>query len=290
MPTTGRDERVLSLRQLNRTTLARQLLLERAALRVSGCVGRLVGMQAQLARPPFVGLWTRLKEFTREDLATEIDRRTIVKATFVRGTLHLLTADDYLKFRTTLQPVLTNALEAILKERSVTVDVAKLVDAARDFMRTQPRSFAELTTLLTSMVPDGDPGAMRYAVRTHLPLIQVPIHKAWSYPGNPRFTLADDWLGAALPTAPGPLPDLVRHYLAAFGPATVSDMQTWSYLPNLQPVFDVLNDELVCYRDERGRALFDLPHCQSKPKMHRLRCASYRSSTTSYSRIRIGHA
>jgi hypothetical protein len=135
--------------------------------------------------------------------------------------------------------------------------VAKLVDAAREFMRTQPRSFAELTTLLTSLVPDGDPGAMRYAVRTHLPLIQVPIQKAWSYPGNPRFTLADDWLGAVLPTHEQ-LPDLVRRYLAAFGPATVSDLQTWSYLPNLQPVFDMLKDELVCYRDARGRALFDL--------------------------------
>ena len=100
----GPDPRVLSLRQLNRTTLARQLLLERAALPVAGGVERLVGMQAQLARPPFVGLWTRLADFRREDLANAIDHRQIVKATFLRGTLHLLTADDYLKFRATLQP------------------------------------------------------------------------------------------------------------------------------------------------------------------------------------------
>jgi hypothetical protein len=250
--TTPHNERVLSLRQLNRTTLSRQLLLDRAALPVADCLERLVGMQAQLARPPYVGLWTRLENFSREDLANPIDDRHIVKATFLRGTLHLLTRSDYLKFRPTLQPVLTNALEAVLKERGAEVDVPRLVDAARELMRTQPRSFAEITTLVTGLIPDGDPGAMRYAVRTHLPMIQVPIQRIWSYPGNPRFTLADAWLGSALPTAQH-LPDLVKRYLAAFGPATVSDMQTWSYLPNLQPVFETLRPELVSYRDERRR-------------------------------------
>ena len=122
----------------------------------------------------------------------------------------------------------------------------------------QPRSFAELTTLLTGLVPDGDPGAMRYAVRTHLPLIQVPVAKTWSYPGNPQFTLADGWLGTALPNTEH-LGELVKRYLAAFGPATVADMQTWSYLPNLQPVFETLRPDLVWYRDERRRELFDLP-------------------------------
>jgi hypothetical protein len=224
-------------------------------------VERLVGLQAQLARPPYVGLWTRLEPpgSVQADLAQEIDHRRIVKATFLRGTLHLLSRDDYLKFRSTLQPVLATALQDVLKSRGAEVDVPRLVEAAREFMRIQPRSFAEITTLLTGLVPDGDPGGMRYAVRTHLPLIQVPIQKRWSYPGNPRFTLADVWLGSAPHTATH-LADLVRRYLAAFGPASVADMQTWSYLQNLQPVFDRLRDELVAYRDERGRTLFDLPH------------------------------
>jgi hypothetical protein len=247
---------VLSLRELNRTTLARQLLLERASMPVLGAVERLVGLQAQLARPPYVGLWTRLTDFTRDQLASEIDSRRVVKATFVRGTLHLLTTADYLNFRATLQPVLTSAFEDIVKQRGATVDVPRMVDAAREFMGPQPRSFAEITTLLTGLIPDGDPGALRYAVRTHLPMVQVPIQKDWSYPGNPRFALADDWLGTDVPVEEQ-LPDLVRRYLAAFGPATVNDMQTWSYLTNLQPVFDTL--ELVRYRDERGRQLYDLP-------------------------------
>jgi hypothetical protein len=136
-----------------------------------------------------------------------------------------------------------------------------MVAAARAFMQTEPRSFAELTTLLTDLVPDGDPGAMRYAVRTHLPLVQVPTETRWSYPGNPRFTLAETWLDTPLPDhgqADQRLPDLVKRYLAGFGPASVNDMQTWSYLADLQPVFDGLRPNLVVYRDERGRELFDL--------------------------------
>jgi hypothetical protein len=241
---------VLSLRQLNRTTLARQLLLKRADLSIVEGVERLVALQAQLARPPYVGLWTRIKDFARDDLAAQIECKRIVKATFLRGTLHLITMDDYLKFRATLQPVLTSALEAIVKGRGASVDVRKLVDAVREFMRDRPRSFAEITKLLTGLVPDGDPGAMRYAVRTHLPMVQVPIQKGWSYPGNPQFTPAEAWLGTAVPASEC-LPELVTRYLAAFGPATVKDMETWSYLADLQPVFETLRPELVVYRAEQ---------------------------------------
>ncbi|MCA1647285.1 MAG: winged helix DNA-binding domain-containing protein [Chloroflexi bacterium] len=254
----GPGERLLTLRELNRATLARQLLLERADLPVLAALERLVGMQAQQARAPYVGLWSRLKDFARADLATEIDRRAVVKATLLRGTLHLTTAADYVQFRATLQPVLTSALAAIVQERGANVDVTRLVQAARQFMLVKPRSFAEISTLLTGLEPDGDPGAMRYAVRTHLPMVQVPVQRAWSYPGNPTFTLANTWLGTDLPTSEH-LPDLVERYLAAFGPASVKDMQTWSYLTDLQPVFDTLRSDLVVYRAERGRELFDLP-------------------------------
>jgi hypothetical protein len=257
---------VLSLRELNRTTLQRQFLLERADLSVLEAVERLVALQAQLARPPYVGLWTRLTAFTPDDLAEEIELKRIIKATFLRGTLHLLSTDDYLRFRTSLQPVLTSALAAIVKQREADVDVPMLVDAVREFMLEKPRSFAEITTLLTGLVPGGDPGAMRYAVRTHLPMVQVPIQKRWSYPGNPQFTLADGWLGAA-PATSEHLPDLVKRYLAAFGPATVKDMETWSYLTDLQPVFEKLRSELVVYRTEqRSRSeLFDLPDLPISP-------------------------
>ena len=252
-------ERVLTLRELNRATLARQLLLERATLSVPAAIERLVGLQAQQPRSPYVGLWTRLHDFRRADLAWLIEERSVVKATLMRGTLHLATAEDYLPVRATLQPMLTRGFEAVLRERGRGLDIPELVAATRHYLADTPRTFAEITAMLTERWPAGDPGAMRYAVRTHLPLIQVPIPRGWSYPGNPQFALAETWLDQPLPTDEH-LGELIVRYLAAFGPATVTDIQTWSGLTGLKAAVDQLKPDLISYRDERRRELFDLPN------------------------------
>lgn len=252
-------DRILTLRDLNRATLARQLLLERAALTAPAAVEKLVGMQAQLASAPYVGLWTRLHNFQRGDLAGAIEGRQVVKATSMRATLHLLTAADYLHFRATLKPVLEGAAESITKDRDP-IDADRVLAIAHDFIAEKPRTFAEISAMLLADMPDSDVGAMRYTVRTHIPLVQVPVTTGWSYPGTPAFALANDWLGQPIPSA-DKLPDLVRRYLAAFGPATIADMQSWSYLQlaDLKGVFETLRPELVTYRDEKKRELFDLP-------------------------------
>jgi hypothetical protein len=182
----------------------------------------------------------------------------VIKATLMRSTLHLFTADDYLHFRATLQPVLTNAFDAIFKELKGKFDVDKLVAVARPYIAEAPRTFAEITAMLTEALPGHEPGPLRYGVRTHLPLVQVPIRKGWSYPGNPQFTLAELWLDQPLPRSED-LHGLILRYLAAFGPARVTDMQTWSGLPKLKEVFEMLRPKLVSYRDEQGVELFDLP-------------------------------
>lgn len=252
-------DRILTLRDLNRATLARQMLLERESLTAPAAIERLAGMQAQAASAPFVGLWTRLENFTRADLAAATADRTVVKATLMRATLHLFTAADYARFRTTLQPALDKAGAAIAQQRGETdLDVARLLALARAYLAEQPRTFAEISAHFSELMPDSDIGALRYTIRTHLPLVQVPTDTAWSYPGSPQFTLADAWLDQ--PIAPEPdLPALIRRYLAAFGPATIKDMETWSYLPDLKPAFELLRPELVTYRDEKKRELFDLP-------------------------------
>ncbi|MBP6823123.1 MAG: AlkZ family DNA glycosylase [Acidobacteria bacterium] len=250
---------ILNLRELNRATLARQMLLERESLPVPAAIERLAGMQAQLASAPFVGLWTRLKNFTREDLAAAIEARTVVKATMMRATLHLSSAEDYLRFRTTLQPVLSGAGEAIAKQRGSDFDRDKLLAQARKFIAEKPRTFAEISEWLAQLMPDQDVGALRYTVRTHLPLVQVPISGGWSYPGKPEFTLAESWIGSKI-SVKDDLLELARRYLAAFGPASVNDMQTWSglKLPVLKEIFEKLKPELQTYRDEAKRELFDL--------------------------------
>lgn len=250
-------ERALTLRELNRATLARQMLLARADVSVPAAIERLVGMQAQLASAPYVGLWTRLPDFKRADLAELIENRTVVKATLMRATLHLCTAADYLRFRTTLQPMLSGARETVIKQRGSDFDRDKLLNAARKFIGEKPRTFAEISTMVAELMPDQDVGALRYTVRTHLPMVQVPIASGWSYSSKPEFTLAETWLGQKI-SPEDKLKELVLRYLAAFGPASVTDAQTWLGL-KLKEVFEELRPKLQVYRDEGRRELFDLP-------------------------------
>ncbi|MBK8048137.1 MAG: AlkZ family DNA glycosylase [Anaerolineales bacterium] len=252
-------EPLLTLRQLNRATLDRQLLLQRSLQPTLQAIAHLVGLQAQSAPAPYIGLWTRLQGFSRNDLAREIAARTVVKATMMRGTLHLVAANDYVQLRSTIQPVLAQAADSIAKRRAgADFDREELLSAATAYIEAQPRTFAEISDFLAQEWPDRDIGAMRYTVRTHLPLVQIPISTGWSYPGNPKFGLAESWLGQPIsPTEH--LRELVFRYLAAFGPATVADMQTWSGFGKLKELFERLRPELQIYRDERKREYFDIP-------------------------------
>ena len=257
LPTsTGAPE--LSLRALNRALLARQMLLERATVPVEAAVERLAGMQAQIPRPPYLGLWTRLAGFEREALTAALHGRRVVRATAWRGTLHLLTAEDLLAFRGALQPMLSRGMQSILRNRTETFEMEQLLAAARTFFAQQPATFDAVRNHLAARFPVADERAMGYAVRTHLPLVQVPDESVWGFPAAAGFALADDWLGRSIPTGDDGLPELVRRYLAAFGPASVPDAQNWSGIGGLRTTFEALRPELVTFRDARGRELFDL--------------------------------
>jgi Winged helix DNA-binding domain len=248
---------ILKPRDLNRTTLARQMLLEREPLPVPAAIERLAGLQAQLPLPPYVGLWSRLRDFKRESLSVPIESRQVIKATLMRATLHLFTAADYVRFRATIQQVLDEAGAAIVKRRGGDFNRDELIAAARRFIGEKPRTFAEISDMATKFMPDRDVGAMRYTVRTQIPLVQVPIEGGWSYPSKPEFTLAESWIGR--PISPkSNIRELIFRYLAAFGPASVTDAQTWLGL-KLKDAFEKLQPELKTYRDDGRRELFDLP-------------------------------
>lgn len=251
------SDQVMTLRKLNRATLARQLLLVREPVTAVDAIERLAGLQAQDSAAPFIGLWTRLSGFTRAQLSQALLDKTVIKATAMRATLHILSAADYLHFRTTLQPMLTGAAESIVKQRGA-IDLAAILEAARQFLAERPRSMAAISEMLTAAFPAVDIGSMRYSVRLHLPLVQVPTTAVWSFPGNPEFTLAEPWLGGPVATA-SDLQGLIRRYLAAFGPATVTDLQTWSGFPKLKAEVEHLRPTLLTFRDETKRELFDLP-------------------------------
>jgi hypothetical protein len=247
----------LTARQLNRATLARQLLLERADLGVHAAVERLIGMQAQEARPPFIGLWSRLASFRRQDLHQALHEREVVRATLMRGTIHLFSAGDYAAFRVAIQPVLDQGMK-MLGDRANGLEPDRVLPVARALLAERPRTFGETRSLLLEQFPEANERGLGFAVRMLLPLVMAPAEHPWAFPANAEFTLAEPWLGRELATndATGAL---VLRYLEAFGPASTSDVQTWSGLPRLKPVLEELRPRLVTFIDERGRELFDLP-------------------------------
>jgi len=253
-------EVTLTLRGLSRATLARQMLLQREKVTPTAAVERLFGMQAQLARPPFIGLFARIEGFRREDMSRAITKRTIVRGTLMRGTLHVMSTKDYIAFRGVIQLALDHGLKGVLRDRMKGVDVAETIATARAFFET-PHTFDELRDALSKK---GDVRARAFAARLLIPLVQVADESAWSYPAVARFITAKKWLAKS--PAAGDLRELVRRYLAAFGPATVADAQTWSGIPALRETFEAMRGELAIVRDERKRELFDLPKAPRPPE------------------------
>lgn len=235
------------------------MLLARERTTVLDAVARLVGLQAQAPGPPFVGLWTRLERVSRDDLLRLLSARRLVRVTAMRGTLHLMTAADYIGLRGALQPALTRGMQSILRDRATSLDFSALDEVARAFFAKAPGTFDGLRTALKEQYPKGDERAMAYAIRISLPLVQVPTDARWGFPASPDFALADAWLGKKVRTADAPARMLVRRFLAGFGPAAPADAQVWSGSPALRETFESLRPTLVTFRDLKKRELFDLP-------------------------------
>jgi hypothetical protein len=268
---------VLSTRALNRALLARQLLLRREQRppapaaqppagggpgnRVIETVEHLIGLQAQAPFPPYYGLWSRLEEFQPDELACLLTSRQVVRIALMRGTIHLVSAADCVFLRPLLQPVLDRALATTFSRDLAGVDTAALAAAGREHAEAEPRTFGELGALLAQRWPDRSPQALAQAVRGLVPLVQIPPRAVWGSAGLARHSPAESWLGRPLdgPAQPASLDRLVLRYLAAFGPASVRDMQQWSGLTRLREVTARLRPQLRTFRDKNGTELFDLP-------------------------------
>jgi len=251
---------VLSRRALNRATLERQLLLNRSELTPLDAVDHLVGMQAQVPHNPYTALWSRLAGFQPESVSELLERRELVRIGVMRGTIHLVTADDCLLLRPLMQPV----LEAQLRRHGEHapslegVDVEPVVEFARTTLEEKPRSGTELRALLAERFPHLNAAALTHACQIRLGFVQVPPRGLWGTSAQARSTTPESWLGRAF--VPNPSIDaVVLRYFAAFGPASVADVTTWCRLTGLREVVERLRPCLVTFRDERGRELFDLP-------------------------------
>ena len=258
---------VLSRMALNRALLERQMLLRRVPVpgsaagrpgRVAQAVEHLVGLQAQAPFPPYYGLWSRLEDFRPGELAALITGRQVVRIALMRGTIHLVSARDCLTLRPLMQPVLDKALGATYGRQLAGVDTRALAAAGRALTEAEPRTFRDLGTLLAGQYPGRPAAALAQGVRALVPLVQVPPRAGWGASGLARHTPAEAWLGRPLDRG-GSLDAMVLRYLAAFGPASVRDVQAWSGLTGLREVAGRLRPALRAFRDENGTELLDLP-------------------------------
>lgn len=221
---------------------------------------RLVGLQAQVPRDPYVALWSRLDRYRPEALSNAIADRRVVRLGLMRATLHLVTARDALRLRPVMDAVMRRVIRSQLQYRREVegIDLKELAATAARLLEERPRTRAELGPALGERWPDRDAGSLSWAASYLLPLVQVPPRGLWNRSGRSAFTTLGAWLDA--PTGGDGTPDdTILRYLAAFGPSTIADARTWSGLSDLGPVFERLRPRLRTFRDERGRQLFDVP-------------------------------
>lgn len=249
----------LTRRQLNRTLLSRQHLLERTSGTPQDLARHLIGLQAQENLPPYLSLHARLIDFDPYDVTRALEDRSLVRLLTMRGTIHLLAPEDAL----TLRPWTQARMEQEVRS-SQNIGAARNLDrgdfeaALRDVLADGPSAQRQLGTALAERFPAMPPAALGQLARVVAPLAQLPPRGAWKQSGGVVYDYVDRWLGGRLvPLEEVDVESIVRRYLAAFGPATAADVTAWSAITRLGPVLAGM-DDLVRHEDERGKVLYDV--------------------------------
>jgi hypothetical protein len=244
------DVPTLTQRELNRALLARQLLLERARTPIPKALERIGGIQAQYAPSMYVGLWTRLEGFERDQLTRALGRGSVVQGTLMRATIHLVSKADYWPFTAGIRK---DQREWWLRVHGRGTDPRAMIAHARKVrraMRGQALRGAELEEVLGKRL-----GLSGLA----LDLVRVPPSGTWERRRADIYALAEDWVGPPNATAAQGVELLVRRYLQGFGPASPKDIAGWAgvNLATIRPALERLS--LRRFRDEVGKELVDLP-------------------------------
>ncbi|GAB3731791.1 winged helix DNA-binding domain-containing protein [Nocardiopsis nanhaiensis] len=249
----------LSHRALNRATLERQLLLRRVDLSPTDLVTRLSGLQAQTTHTWYVGFQNRLESPDPDGIGRLLTDGSLVRMSLMRSTLHLVTPDDAWWLRPVTQKAMDRDLARSVHGRATAdVDRAAVVALGRELLEERPLTPKELGERLGERWPGVPGNHLAYVVRCLLPVVQVPPRGVWGASGPPALAPADTWTGRPMDGG-ARRESLVQRYLAAFGPASVRDVQAWSGLTRLREVVENMRDRLMAFRGENGAELFDLP-------------------------------
>jgi hypothetical protein len=250
---------VLNKRALNRALLERQFLLRRSRLSAVEAIERLAGMQAQLPNAPYIGLWARIVGFHPSELVELIKNKLVVRIVLMRSTLHLVTASDCRRWWPVVRPVLERHLNGSEFGKNLKgLDTQSLISKGGVLIKDRLLTHSALATLLEEHLPGLHGQSAAYALRTHIPMVQPPPRGLWGLSGRSTWVCAEEWLGHPFNADSSPK-RLILRYLAAFGPATVADVQAWSGLSGLSKILESLRPRLRIFHDERNRELFDVP-------------------------------
>ena len=255
---------VLTRVELNRATLARQLLLTRSTLDPVEAAGAVGGLQAQEPASPYIALWSRLEDFDAEAMSAAFADRRLVKGGLMRATLHAVPAEDYLLLRPAVARVFNDASRLMRGARPDDERLARL-RAEVEAMASSPVLNSTLRDRVAASAGVDDEAArdaLWWWVRRTTPLLQAPTGGPWSFGRRPAMVAPEAWIGRPFAPRDDGLVHLVRRYLGALGPATINDAASWSRLAvaTLRPAFAALDaaGELWHGRDEQGRELLDL--------------------------------
>jgi len=257
------SERVLTAAELSRATLARQLLLARVPLDPVSAIERLVALQAQEPASPHLALLARLEGFEAASLNAAFHDRLVVKGTLLRVTLHVVSARDYAHFWPAVEPSLRQWRARMLRQVGLGPEVEALAQQAAAFA-SEPRFGTELRDHLPTLVGGAGPAGQTdswWAVRPQLPFVMAPGKPPWSFGRRPRFVSAPSWLGTGLAAHEVGLQHLIRRYLGGFGPAGLADIHQFTRVSTtaLRAALEPMLPDLLTFRDEAGRRLYDVP-------------------------------
>jgi hypothetical protein len=243
------NEQVLGTRHLNRALLARQLLLERSGLSIESAIEQVGGLQTQYAPSGYVGLWTRLAGFQRDDLTRALGDRTVIQATLLRTTIHMVSRREFWRYALGIrQARRTWALR--IPDRGDETEAIAAADRLRAALRDGPRTVKELDGLVAGFL--GNAGLW-------VDLVRVPPSGTWERRRADRLGLAETWVGPEDATEEEGLAHIVLAYLRGFGPAPWKDIASWAGISVTDARRGGAGLELVRHRDEDGRELLDLP-------------------------------